>query len=48
MDEQQQLQQRWSLFHSSFAEWLVDVKHCTQRFLVRVGDGHARWALCLA
>lgn len=37
-----------TIFHSSFAEWLSDVKHCTQRFLVNVGDGHARWAIMLA
>lgn len=38
----------WLIFHSSFAEWLCDVKHCTQRFLVRVAEGHARWAVSLA
>ena len=38
----------WTVFHSSFGEWLCDVKHCTQRFLVRLTDGHARWAVTLA
>jgi len=38
----------WMIFHSSFAEWLCDVKHCTQRFLIKVADGHARWAVSLA
>lgn len=37
-----------TVFHSSFGQWLLDVKHCTQRFLVNVGDGHARWAVVLA
>ena len=38
----------YRIFHSSFAEWLTDVKHCTQRFLVDVAEGHARWSVCLA
>ncbi|XP_025913643.1 ankyrin repeat domain-containing protein 50-like, partial [Apteryx rowi] len=33
------------LFHASFAEWLLDVKYCTQRFLCSVADGHASLAL---
>lgn len=33
------------LFHHSFAEWLLDVKHCTQKFLVRVNEGHAMLAM---
>ena len=37
-----------TVFHSSFGQWLLDVKHCTQRFLVNIGDGHARWAVVLA
>lgn len=36
------------IFHSSFGEWLTDVKHCTQRFLIKVSEGHARWAVTLA
>ncbi|XP_014273584.1 ankyrin repeat domain-containing protein 50 [Halyomorpha halys] len=28
-------------FHNSFAEWLVDVKHCTQRYLCSTQAGHA-------
>lgn len=36
------------IFHSSFGEWLSDVKHCTQRFLVKAAEGHARWAVTLA
>ena len=40
-------EQGWTVFHSSFGEWLCDVKHCTQRFLVRLADGHARWAVTL-
>lgn len=28
-------------FHNSFAEWLVDVKHCTQRYLCSVQAGRA-------
>ena len=39
---------RMRIFHSSFGEWLTDVKHCTQRFLVKMADGHARWAVTLA
>lgn len=33
------------LFHHSFAEWLLDVKHCTSRFLCSPADGHAMLAL---
>lgn len=36
------------LFHHSFAEWLLDVKHCTQKYLVDVADGHAMLAMCLS
>lgn len=39
---------RMQIFHSSFGEWLTDVKHCTQRFLIKVAEGHARWAVTLA
>ena len=28
------------LFHHSFAEWLLDVKHCTQKYLCNASDGH--------
>lgn len=33
------------LFHHSFAEWLLDVKHCTQRYLCHASEGHAMLAL---
>lgn len=29
------------LFHHSFAEWLLDVKHCTQKYLCSAVEGHA-------
>ncbi|XP_014296196.1 ankyrin repeat domain-containing protein 50-like isoform X1 [Microplitis mediator] len=29
------------LFHHSFAEWLLDVKHCTQKYLCSATEGHA-------
>ncbi|GFN74714.1 ankyrin repeat domain-containing protein 50 [Plakobranchus ocellatus] len=29
------------VFHHSFAEWLLDVKHCTQKYLCDAGEGHA-------
>lgn len=35
------------LFHHSFAEWLLDVKHCTQKYLCNAGEGHAMIALRL-
>lgn len=31
-------------FHHSFAEWLLDVKHCTQKYLCSVIEGHAMLA----
>ncbi|KAL0809230.1 hypothetical protein ABMA28_011449 [Loxostege sticticalis] len=34
-----------SLFHHSFAAWLVDVKHCTRRYLCCPADGHAALAM---
>lgn len=34
-----------SISHLSFAEWLLDVKHCTPKFLCSPGDGHAMLAL---
>ncbi|KAK3913362.1 Ankyrin repeat domain-containing protein 50 [Frankliniella fusca] len=33
------------LFHHSFAEWLLDVKHCTQKYLCSAAQGHAMLAL---
>ncbi|XP_070553216.1 ankyrin repeat domain-containing protein 50-like [Ptychodera flava] len=33
------------IFHHSFAEWLLDVKHCTQKYLCSVPDGHAMLAM---
>ncbi|XP_042912372.1 ankyrin repeat domain-containing protein 50 isoform X2 [Parasteatoda tepidariorum] len=33
------------LFHHSFAEWLLDVKHCTQKYLCNAKDGHAMIAM---
>ncbi|XP_076231273.1 uncharacterized protein LOC143177275 isoform X3 [Calliopsis andreniformis] len=32
------------LFHHSFAEWLLDVKHCTQKYLCFAVEGHAMLA----
>ncbi|XP_022662844.1 ankyrin repeat domain-containing protein 50-like isoform X2 [Varroa destructor] len=40
-----QHRRRLRIFHQSFAEWLCDVKHCTQRFLCKPQVGHAMWAL---
>ncbi|KAI8433351.1 hypothetical protein MSG28_015396 [Choristoneura fumiferana] len=34
-----------SIFHHSFAKWLVDVKHCTRRYLCCPADGHAALAM---
>lgn len=34
-----------SIAHLSFAEWLLDVKHCTPKFLCSPTDGHAMLAL---
>ena len=33
------------LFHHSFAEWLLDVKHCTQRFMCNAAEGHGMLAM---
>lgn len=33
------------LFHHSFAEWLLDVKHCTQKYLCSASEGHAMLAM---
>ncbi|KAF2365991.1 Ankyrin repeat-containing domain [Trinorchestia longiramus] len=40
--------QRVVMFHHSFAEWLLDVKHCTQKYLVEVSQGHAMLAMNLS
>ncbi|XP_038219833.1 ankyrin repeat domain-containing protein 50, partial [Zerene cesonia] len=34
------------VFHASFAGWLLDVKHCTRRYLCSAPDGHAALAMC--
>ncbi|XP_066542576.1 ankyrin repeat domain-containing protein 50 isoform X2 [Hoplias malabaricus] len=36
------------LFHGSFADWLTDVKYCTQKFLCSVKDGHLSLAMSLS
>ncbi|XP_017771956.1 PREDICTED: ankyrin repeat domain-containing protein 50 isoform X2 [Nicrophorus vespilloides] len=28
------------LFHHSFSEWLLDIKHCTQKYLCNIYEGH--------
>ena len=33
------------VFHHSFAEWLLDVKHCTQKYLCHASEGHGMLAL---
>ncbi|XP_077433550.1 ankyrin repeat domain-containing protein 50 [Vanacampus margaritifer] len=33
------------LFHYSFAEWLLDVKHCTQKYLCNAAEGHRMLAM---
>ena len=33
------------LFHHSFAEWLLDVKHCTQKYLCNASEGHSMLSL---
>ncbi|XP_041127950.1 ankyrin repeat domain-containing protein 50 [Polyodon spathula] len=35
------------LFHASFAEWLMDVKYCTQKYLCSLAEGHAMLAMSL-
>ncbi|KAK1169625.1 ankyrin repeat domain-containing protein 50 [Acipenser oxyrinchus oxyrinchus] len=35
------------LFHASFAEWLIDVKYCTQKYLCSLAEGHAMLAMSL-
>ncbi|XP_049838301.1 ankyrin repeat domain-containing protein 50-like isoform X7 [Schistocerca gregaria] len=36
------------LFHHSFAEWLLDVKHCTQKYLCSAAAGHGMLAVSLS
>ncbi|CAG7833658.1 unnamed protein product [Allacma fusca] len=36
------------LFHHSFAEWLLDVKYCTQKYLCQAAEGHSMLAVALA
>ncbi|XP_028971649.2 ankyrin repeat domain-containing protein 50 [Esox lucius] len=35
------------LFHASFAEWLTDVKYCTQKYLCSTAEGHIMLAMAL-
>ncbi|KAM9851000.1 uncharacterized protein ankrd50l [Aulostomus maculatus] len=35
------------LFHASFAEWLTDVKYCTQKYLCSRTEGHRMLAMAL-
>lgn len=35
------------LFHASFAEWLIDVKYCTQKYLCSQTEGHSMLAMAL-
>ncbi|KAM3862137.1 uncharacterized protein ankrd50l [Diretmus argenteus] len=35
------------LFHASFAEWLMDVKYCTQKYLCSIAEGHSMLAMTL-
>ncbi|XP_040003483.1 ankyrin repeat domain-containing protein 50 [Xiphias gladius] len=35
------------LFHGSFAEWLTDVKYCTQKYLCSRTEGHSMLAMAL-
>ncbi|XP_077393477.1 uncharacterized protein ankrd50l [Festucalex cinctus] len=35
------------LFHGSFAEWLMDVKYCTQKYLCSQAEGHSMLAMSL-
>lgn len=36
------------IFHSSFAEWLTDVKYCTQKYLCSRAEGHSMLAMALS
>lgn len=33
------------IFHHSFSEWLIDVKHCTRKYLCSIAKGHAMLAV---
>lgn len=33
------------IFHHSFAEWLLDIKHCTQKYLCNIFHGHCILAM---
>ncbi|XP_067372481.1 ankyrin repeat domain-containing protein 50 isoform X2 [Channa argus] len=35
------------LFHASFAEWLIDVKYCTQKYLCSRTEGHSMLSMAL-
>nr|XP_061826937.1 ankyrin repeat domain-containing protein 50 [Nerophis lumbriciformis]XP_061826939.1 ankyrin repeat domain-containing protein 50 [Nerophis lumbriciformis] len=35
------------LFHGSFAEWLTDIKYCTQKYLCSRAEGHSMLAMVL-
>ncbi|KAM9804709.1 uncharacterized protein ankrd50l [Neosynchiropus ocellatus] len=35
------------LFHTSFAEWLTDIKYCTQKYLCSTQEGHSMLAMAL-
>ncbi|XP_029457783.1 ankyrin repeat domain-containing protein 50-like isoform X2 [Rhinatrema bivittatum] len=35
------------LFHHSFADWLLDVKYCTQKYLCNAAEGHGMLAMRL-
>ncbi|XP_033631859.1 ankyrin repeat domain-containing protein 50-like [Asterias rubens] len=37
--------QRLLIFHYSFVEWLLDVKHCTRKYLCNMAEGHAMIAM---
>lgn len=41
-------QQPLQLFHHSFAEWLLDVKHCTQKYLCSAAAGHSMLAMSMS
>ncbi|XP_068186093.1 ankyrin repeat domain-containing protein 50 isoform X2 [Antennarius striatus] len=36
------------LFHASFADWLTDVKYCTQKYLCSRAEGHSMLAMALS
>ncbi|XP_038055511.1 ankyrin repeat domain-containing protein 50-like [Patiria miniata] len=37
--------QKLLIFHYSFVEWLLDVKHCTRKYLCSMAEGHAMIAM---